>query len=152
MNEAIEAREKVATPRPWYFDSKDGFNNSAEREASIGGICADEWIIAAVENDGPSPEADADFIIQAVNWHDALLAELRARDKTLEAVKDMATKLPPLDWEPRDEWGDYAAYPCADGRFSSVDETNQGDVHCHGIAAGEQVVRRQLDRILQEGK
>ena len=80
-------RIKDATPRPWYFDSKDGFNNTEERETSIGGICADEWVIAAVENDGPSPEADATFIIQAVNWHDALLAELRDSEEKLARVE-----------------------------------------------------------------
>jgi len=71
----------------------------------------------------------------------------------LEAVEAMAEKLPPLDWKPYDDaWGDYNAYPCADGHYSEVDDSNSGDVHSHGIACGEWSIRKEIDRILKGGE
>ena len=71
---------------------------------------------------------------------------------TLEAVEKAMVELPPLDWEPDDGYGDYNDYPLKDGRLSSVDSTNSGDVHCHGIAVGEQAVHKKLRAILEGGE
>jgi hypothetical protein len=66
----------------------------------------------------------------------------------LEAVRDLMAELPPVDWEPRDEWGDYNPAP---GDLS-VDSTNQGDVHSHGYTVGEQAVHKKLLAITSGGK
>jgi len=71
---------------------------------------------------------------------------------TLEAVEKAMMELPPLDWKPDDGYGDYNDYPLKDGRLSSVDSTNSGDVHCHGIAVGEQAVHKKLRAILEGGE
>lgn len=63
------------TALPWVFD-EEHFNTASERETAIVGICADDWVIAVVENDGPNPAADADFILRACNSHDEMVAAL----------------------------------------------------------------------------
>ncbi len=68
------------------------------------------------------------------------------------ALKEERKTLPPAEWEPYDAWGDYSAYPLADGSTSGVDDSNSGDVHSHGIATGEWSVGKALDRILERSE
>ncbi len=68
------------------------------------------------------------------------------QDRIARIEKFLET-LPPVDWEPYDNWDDYAAYPIDEG-YSTVDSSNSGDVHSHGIAMGEWIVRKEIEKIL----
>jgi hypothetical protein len=94
-------------------------------------------------------EMDDPRLLKCVQTIDRVLRERNEAQGKLDAVEAMMKALPPLDWESYDKWGDYAGYPLSDGSFSSVDSSNQGDVHSHGHAVGRRAVHEALDRILK---
>lgn len=94
---AVDPSAEIAahTPTPWFYRAKI-FNNGENTDAlgSIRGPASDNdpWFIATVEH-MPGAEANAAFIVRAVNAHEDLVAALRLA--CTQAVRDANWDKPP---------------------------------------------------------
>lgn len=134
--DALEVLLKAATPGPWSIDHR--LSDSTIQGALEPGCGNYAAIIASeqgMRTDAPRFSANAALIVAMRNSIERLLSD-RARMR--EALTEIAANGQSPDWVPYNDYGGYNSYALSDGRLEGVDDSNNGDVHDHGFACGQE--------------